>query len=234
MTGKRIAILQSNYVPWKGYFDLIASVDEFVLYDDRQYTVRDWRNRNRIKTSQGLQWLTIPVTGGRNQRIDEVQVESAAWASRHWTRISQAYRRAPHFDEFRDRLSDAYDACADEPLLHRINRRLLDEICRMLGVTTEMTPASSYRAEGSKSERLVAICRAAGASSYLSGPAARSYLDESLFESAGIPVEWMDYSGYPEYRQLYPPFVHEVSVLDLLFNTGDDASRYMKAVPRAA
>lgn len=231
MTEKRIAVLQSNYIPWKGYFDLIASVDEFVLYDDRQYTVRDWRNRNRIKTSQGLRWLTVPVTGGRNQQIDEVRVESANWARRHWTTLSQAYARAPHFDELSDRLSAAYDACADEPRLHEINRHLLEEVCAMLGLSTKITPVSAYPVvAGGRTERLVAICRAAGATSYLSGPAADAYLDESLFESAGIAVEWMDYAGYPEYPQLYPPFVHEVTILDLLFNAGRDAPRFMKAV----
>lgn len=98
---KRIAILQSNYIPWKGYFDMIAAVDEFILYDDMQYTRRDWRNRNQIKTPQGVQWLTVPVRvkGKYDQTIRETEIDGIDWAGTHWKIIAQNYRRAPRFEE---------------------------------------------------------------------------------------------------------------------------------------
>jgi hypothetical protein len=228
---KSVAIVQSNYIPWKGYFDLISSVDELVLYDDRQYTRRDWRNRNLIKTAQGTIWLTVPVQvkGRYDQTIQETTVSDPTWADRHWRTIEQAYRPAPCFDELRDVLYRLYADC-DDVLLSRINRRFLDVICELLGIRTRIVWSSEYAAEGAKTERLVSLCRAAGATSYLSGPTAKAYLDESLFADAGIELRYMDYSGYPEYEQLHPPFEHAVSVIDLLVHTGRSAPRYLKSL----
>jgi len=228
---KRVAIVQSNYIPWKGYFDLIARVDEFVLYDDVQYTRRDWRNRNVIKTPQGKTWLTVPVQvkGRFHQRIDETLVSDPAWAERHWKTLGHVYAAAPYFTKYRDELAEIYRQCGGERLLSHVNRRLIDAVCERLGIGTAITWSSDYRSEGSVNERLLGICLKAGADVYLSGPGARSYLDEKLFEQAGVSVEWMDYSGYPEYPQLHPPFDHAVTVLDLLFNTGPEAPKYMKA-----
>jgi WbqC-like protein family len=228
---KSVAIVQSSYIPWKGYFDLIDSVDEFILYDDQQYTRRDWRNRNRIKTAQGTMWLTIPVNvkGRYHQRIDETTVSDPDWASRHWKTIEHAYRHAPHFEEQRDVLQRLYSE-SDEELLSAVNRRFLHAICDLLAIRTRITSSAEYEAEGAKTERIVSLCRAAGATSYLSGPTARAYLDESRFEEAGIELRFMDYSGYPEYEQLYPPFEHAVSVIDLIVHTGPAARRYMKSL----
>jgi len=228
--GKRVAIVQSCYIPWKGYFDLINLVDEFVLYDDRQYTRRDWRNRNRIKTPQGSQWLTIPVevTGRYEQRIDETRISDPGWADLHWKTLTHNYASSPFFEAYRDRLEELYRR-ADAPLLSVVNRLFLDELCAILGIETQLTWSTDYEAEGAKTERLVSLCRAAGATHYLSGPRARDYMDEGLFEEAGIELEYIDYSGYPEYPQLHPPFEHAVTVLDLILNTGPDAPRYMKS-----
>lgn len=231
---KSVAIVQSSYIPWKGYFDLINSVDEFILYDDRQFTRRDWRNRNRIKTAQGVVWLSIPVKvkGKYLQRIDETEVSDPDWSSRHWRTLEVAYARAPHFARYRDEVRQLYDESTDV-LLSGINRRFLEALCSLLGISTRLTWSTSYEAHGSKTERIVSLCHAAGATSYLSGPRAQAYLDEAAFARAGIELRYMDYSGYPEYEQLHPPFVHEVSVLDLLFNTGDSAPHYLKSFSTA-
>jgi WbqC-like protein family len=233
---KRIAIVQSNYIPWKGYFDLIGHVDEFVLYDDAQFTRRDWRNRNRIKTTNGTHWLTIPVLvkGRYLQRIDETLVADPAWARAHWKTLTQAYAAAPHFDAYRDLFASTYESCARETRLSKINRLLLDAVCSVLGIETEFRWSTEYAAQGVKTERLLDICLAARADEYLSGPAAKAYLDQQAFEAAGIRVTWADYSGYREYRQLHPPFEHHVSVLDLIFNTGPDAPAYLKGAGVAA
>jgi hypothetical protein len=229
--GKRVAIVQSCYIPWKGYFDMVNLVDEFILYDDRQYTKRDWRNRNRIKTAQGTRWLTVPVeTKGRYyQRIDETRISEPGWAAEHWKTIVHAYGAAGSFERERERFGDIY-ASVDDVLVSQVNRRLLEMICDLLGIKTTFSWSTEYAAEGNKTERLVNLCRAAGASAYLSGPRARAYLEEERFANAGIAVEYMDYGGYPAYPQLYGPFEHEVTILDLIFNVGAErAPFYMKS-----
>jgi WbqC-like protein family len=225
---KRVAIVQSNYVPWKGYFDLIASVDEFMFLDDAQYTRRDWRNRNRIKTAAGVRWLTIPVKvrGRYHQRIDETEISDPGWARSHWEMLRQAYSEAPAFSSYAERLEVLYRDCRFERL-SEINRRFTEEICAILRIRTSLTSSTDYGSDATRTERLVELCAKAGADEYLSGPAARAYLDETLFEREGIAVRWMDYAGYPEYPQLHPPFEHGVSVLDLILNTGSRARSYM-------
>jgi len=228
---KKIAILQSNYIPWKGYFDLINSVDEFVLYDDMQYTRRDWRNRNKIKTPQGLKWLTIPidVKGRYFQKINETLVSDISWSNQHWQHIRQVYSKTPYFDDYSEMLEALY-MDSDEKHLSQINFKFIEAINGILGIKTKLSWSSEYDLEEGQTEKLLGICQQAGADVYLSGPAARGYFDEGLASYMGIQVEWMDYCGYPEYSQLYPPFEHGVTVLDLIFNEGANAKNFMKSI----
>jgi hypothetical protein len=225
---RRVAIVQSSYVPWKGYFDLIRACDEFILLDDAQFTRRDWRNRNRIKTKDGTRWITIPVRvrGRYLQSIEETEVADPGWADSHWRLIEASYRKAPCFARFRDPIRAAYENPSRR--LSEVNHRLIVAICGQLGIRTPITFSAAYRPEGRRSARLVDLCRKAGATSYLSGPSARAYLELRRFEEAGIAVEFADYSDYPEYPQLHGPFDHFVSVLDLIFNVGAGALGYMK------
>jgi hypothetical protein len=227
---KRVAILQSCYIPWKGYFDLINLVDEFILFDDRQYTRRDWRNRNRVKTAQGTIWLTVPVEvkGRFAQRICDTRTQGDAWRRRHWQTLVHAYGASPHFEEFRDRFEALYLARA-ERFLSRINHAFITAVCETLGIETRISWSTDYAATGDRSERLLSLCVAASATEYVSGPSARSYLDEGIFGDHGVAVTYMDYSGYREYPQVHPPFEHDVTILDLLFNTGPEARAYMKS-----
>lgn len=229
---KRVAIVQSNYVPWRGYFDLIASVDEFILLDDAQYTRRDWRNRNRIKTAQGARWLTIAVqvSGRYTQSIHDTLVAEPDWAQRHWDMLRQEYRRAPGFDELGPLVEELY-ATVPGPRLTDINRHFLERITAFLDVTTPITLSLDYEPQGAKTERLLDLCLKAGASEYISGPAARAYLDESRFEARGIGVTWFDYGPYDEYAQLHPPFDPNLSILDLLLCVGNEAPRAFNASP---
>lgn len=231
---KKVAILQSNYIPWKGYFDILAAVDEFIIYDEVQYTTNDWRNRNKIKTNTGLLWLTIPILHNNRfgQRIDEAQVRDGRWPKKHCQSLLTAYAKAPYFKTLFPSLEAVYDACRDLSGLSAINLAFLRWVHAALGLTTRLSSSADYPSGGDKNERLVEICRQAGARSYLSGPSARCYIDESLFAAAGIAVEWMDYAGYPEYPQLHgPEFRHDVSILDLLFNTGPEmAWQYLKTL----
>jgi hypothetical protein len=231
---KTLAIIQSCYIPWKGYFDLINAADEFVLYDDVQYTTNDWRNRNRIKTPQGTQWLTIPIARRLGQRIDEARVADPRWAAKHWRTLTQNYARAEWFGRYRALFEPIYEELASEPLLSRINRRLLDAVCEELGITTPLRWSSEYEAAGEGSARVLALCLEVGATRYLSGPRGRDYIDEAAFADAGVEIEYVDYDGYHEYPQLHPPFDHHVTVLDLLFNVGPEAGRYLKTLVDAS
>jgi hypothetical protein len=226
--GRRVAIVQSNYIPWKGYFDMIAAVDEFVLLDEAQYTRRDWRNRNRIKTRAGPVWLSVPVevSGKYLQRICETRISEPGWNERHWRTITHNYARAPFFREYGPQLAAIYEGATD-PLLSNVNRHLLAGICGLLGIATRLSWSTDYDAPSGKTERLVHICERLGATEYLSGPSARGYLDMDTFAQAGITVTWMDYSGYPEYPQLFPPFAHDVSIVDLILNTGEQARTHL-------
>lgn len=230
---KRVAIVQSNYIPWKGYFDMIASVDEFILFDDMQYTRRDWRNRNYIKTPKGAEWLTIPVEvkGKYLQKIRETRVSDPGWREDHWKAIVYNYSRARHFADYRAVFEELYLG-SSEAMLSRINFSFIKAICGVLGIGTRITWSMDYELVEGKTERLVGLCKSAGAGHYLSGPAARDYIDPQLFEREGIGLSYMDYAGYPEYTQLHGPFTHAVTVLDLLFNEGPAAPMFMKAVAR--
>ncbi len=226
---KKIAILQSDYIPWKGYFDIINMVDEFILYDDMQYTRRDWRNRNQIKTANGIQWLTIPVdTKGKYfQKINETKVSGHKWAKDHMRAIHLAYAHAPFFHQYIDFLDDLYSKAEQMDFLTHINRLFIESICKELGITTKITLSSDYELAEGKTERLAELVKSAGGDWYLSGPAAKDYIVDEVFEKAGVELEYMNYDGYPEYPQLHGEFTHNVSILDLLFMTGASAPEYM-------
>jgi hypothetical protein len=226
---KKIAIVQSNYIPWKGYFDLIAAADEFILYDDVQFTPRDWRSRNQIKTSQGVQWLTIPVGDDRNRRIRDVYLSDSKWQSRHWKSLTNSYRRALHFEEVATWLEPLYLASHYTNLSH-LNRRFIEVVCGYLGIKTAITNSWDYPLIEGKTERLANLCKQAGGTEYLSGPSAKNYIDESIFTDMNITLSWFDYSNYPEYPQLWGEFTHEVTILDLLFNCGKNAPQFMRYV----
>ena len=227
---KRIAILQSNYLPWKGYFDLIAAVDEFVLLDDVQFTKNDWRNRNLIKTPQGVQWLSVPVGQDIHRRIRDVELKSHC-QERHWKTLECNYRRADHFAEIAAWLEPLYRARTHRDL-SSLNRCFIEAICRYLGITTRIHDSAEYPLCEGRSQRLVELCTRLGAGEYVTGPAARAYLDTAAFAGRDIRVRWFDYDGYPPYRQLWGEFVHQVSIVDLLFNCGPESVRYMRYVAR--
>jgi WbqC-like protein family len=226
---KKIAILQSNYIPWKGYFDMIAAVDEFILYDDMQFTRRDWRNRNQIKTPQGVQWLTVPVQvkGKYDQKIKDTEIDGMEWALSHWKSLAQNYRRAPYFNEVAAIIEPLY---LEQTYTHisQLNRRFIEAICSYLDIKTVIKNSWDYNLLDGKTERLADLCVQAGGSEYISGPAAKDYVVESVFEELDIKLTWFDYSGYSEYPQLWGEFTHGVSILDLLFNCGKDARSYMR------
>lgn len=223
-----VAILQSSYIPWRGYFDIINSVDLFVFYDDVQYTSRDWRNRNKIKTQYGPKWLTIPCGNNRGKRICDVELTNRDWQKQHWNLISVNYSEALHFSKYKEFLETVY-LKNKWTNLSEFNQFVIRNICDLLGIVTKFEDSLKFELTSKKEDRLLELLRCVGASEYLSGPSAKAYLSESNFEKEGIKVKWMDYSKMQEYNQLYPPFVHEVSILDLLFNEGPNAHLFMKS-----
>jgi hypothetical protein len=229
MGHKSVAIVQSSYIPWKGYFDLIRAADEFILLDDVQFTKRDWRSRNRIKTKDGLLWLSIPVhsKGRYEQRILDVTISDPSWSERHWRTIHSAYARTPFFETCSPPLRALYENPVSDRL-SEVNRSLIDAMCGVLGITTPITWSSEYHPREGRNDRLIDLCVKAGATDYLSGPSARGYIDEAAFAKAGVSVHFVDYSGYAEYPQPFPPFEHAVSALDLIFCTGPQAADYLK------
>ena len=205
-------------------------VDVVVLYDEMQYTKRDWRNRNKIKTANGIQWLSIPVQvkGKFHQKINETNTTGNEWRQKHWNTILHNYKKAPFFDDFIDELEVLY-LSSDESNLSLINRTFTEKICSWLGINTEIRWSREFELIGEKSEKLLNVCLQLGATEYFAGPLSKNYLQTELFDENGISVNWIDYSGYPEYPQLHGSFEHGVSVLDLLFNTGPESQKYMKS-----
>lgn len=226
---KKVAILQSNYIPWKGYFDMIAAVDEFILYDEVQFTKNDWRNRNQIKTQHGVQWLSIPVGQDINRLICEVELKDKRWQSKHWSTLCHCYKRAPHFETVASKLEPLY-LQREYTHLSQLNRIFIEFVCEQIGIKTKISNSWDYTLFGGQTERLANLCEQVGAEEYISGPSARNYLDESVFADRGLKLSWFEYGDYPDYPQLWGEFQHGVSILDLLFNCGKDASRYMKYV----
>lgn len=228
---KKVAVVQSNYIPWKGYFDLINMVDEFILYDSVQYTRRDWRNRNKIKTPNGVTWITIPVEvkGKYFQSINETKVSDSQWNVKHWRLLTHHYSKAKYFKSFKELFREAYEKNKSS-YLSQVNYNFIKIICEILEIKTKISWSTDYNvAEEGKTEKLLGLCKQAGATEYISGPSAKDYLDPQLFDQEKIKLSFIDYSGYLQYNQLFTPFEHSVTILDLLFNEGPNAKKYMKS-----
>ena len=218
---ENIVILQSNYIPWKGYFDLLQASDLFVIYDEVQFTRRDWRNRNKIILNGKPTWLTIPVDskGQYFQSIKDVKVSNNSWAHKHWTSIKHAYAKAPYFKDYEALLSQCYAEAASMEFLSQINRLFLTRLAPLLGIEADFRTSSEVpQSADNPVDRLIEICQAFDGKTYISGPAAKSYMVPERFEQAGIGLVYADYSGYPSYPQASDCFEHGVSLIDLLMH----------------
>ncbi len=227
----KVVILQPSYIPWRGYFDQIFKSDLFIFYDDVQYDKNGWRNRNRIKTSQGLQWLTIPVhTKGsipESTPINKIKISwEKPWNLHHWRGIQFAYKKAPFFSQYMDYFADVYSRQPESLADFTIETTI--EISRLLGIThTKFFRSSELEnVEGTRTDRLISILKTVGADHYISGPSAKDYIENEKFINAGISLEYMHYD-YPEYEQLYPPFEPKVSIIDLLMMKGVNSLKFI-------
>lgn len=225
----RVGIIQSAYIPWRGYFDFIDSVDLFVIFDDIPFGSKgNWRHRNLINTPAGQQWLTVPVHSGRELPIDQVRIAKLAtpWQETHYHLLHAYLEPAPFFCAAMQIWEEG--VYADDLTLSQLNVRLTKLICAYLGITTPLAMSRDFAVSGAKTERLIRLLEKVGATVYLSGPTAQGYLDESLFRQHGIGLEYKTYD-YPPYPQLWGEFVGNVTVLDLIANTGPDARHYLKS-----
>lgn len=219
----RAVILQPGYLPWLGFFDQMYKSDIFVIYDDVQYDKHGWRNRNRIKTIQGVQWLTVPILikGQDKPSIKEVLINNKVdWRRTHLKSIKQNYSRAPFFDTYFEIFEEIYSK--EWKYLMDIDMTFTFALMEKLGLTTKVKFSSSLGIIGKNTRRLVDICLYLGASEYLTGDAAKDYLDESLFSQNDIKLQYHQYQ-HPTYNQLYGEFVSHLSIIDLLFNHGKDS-----------
>jgi hypothetical protein len=224
---KKVVVLQSNYLPWKGYFDLVRAADVFIFYDDVQFTKNDWRNRNKIKTPRGAEWISIPCGTDLKRLIKEVVLTDHTWQDDHWNRIKINYSGTPFFYHYKDFFEAIYREHKWSNL-SELNQHLIVTIAQQfLNFKTTFMDSTAFEPQGIRLERLLDVLKKAGATEYISGPSAKSYISEDMFVKEGIKLQWMDYTHYPEYRQSFPPFVHDVSIIDLLFNEGPDAVRFM-------
>ena len=223
----KVAIHQPHYLPWLGYVAKWDAADHFIFLDTVQYEKNGWQNRNRIKTRDGPRWLTVPVSHAPlGTPIRDVRVDGAQpWPARHLRAIEHAYAKAPHFGRYHDALRAFYARPWDR--LAPLAAASAEWLARALGVEAPIALASDLAVEppgteGDPTARLVALCRAVGADTYLAGKDGAAYMDVAQFRAAGIAVEAQRYA-HPVYAQLHGEFVPLLSALDLLLMHGDDA-----------
>jgi hypothetical protein len=223
---RRVAVLQSCYLPWRGYFDLMQSVDVFVFYDDVKYTKNDWRNRNIVKMRRSPVWLTIPIGNeATRQRICDVEIRSHRWQLKHWRTLNQCYGKCDFFARYAPFFEDLY--CRQTwKSLSELNQLLIRQLAEWLGIEVEFRDSRSFELKGKKLDRLLDLLTQLEATTYFSGPAARAYIDPSEFARRDIDLKFMEYR-YPEYPQGEPPFLPNMSVVDLLFRFGPDSGKFI-------
>ncbi len=221
----RVAIIQSSYLPWKGYFHIIQSVDHFVFLDSVKYTRRDWRNRNLIKTPAGAIWLSVPVHAQRHTPINKATIADNRWQKNHPKTLKQYYGKCRYFEEYYSLLAKIYSR--NWTLLSDLNQTFIREISQMLGIKTMFHDDRQFSTSQEKSRRLLDIVEALGADTYVTGPSAKAYLQEEIYQQAGIKVEFFQYPQYPEYNQVWGQFSPRISIVDLLFQQGDASGKYI-------
>ena len=224
---KKIAILQSNYIPWKGVFDMMNKVDTFVFFEDVDFTKRDWITRNKIKTSEGEVWLTIPVKKApRGTKICEIEIsQDENWQEKHYRTITQYYKKDKYFEDYKWLLEKIYLEKKWTNLSEfNIFTNIL--IAKELGIKTVFVNSKDLNTIGTKDDKLIEIVKVLKGDYYLSGPAAKDYIVNEKFEKNGIKLAYIKYI-YPEYTQINGEFNHFVTILDVLFNVGKEAVNYI-------
>lgn len=234
---KRISILQPGYLPWLGFFQQMERCDVFVLLDDVQFTKNDWRNRNRIKTATGVQWLTVPVLHKFGQTIKDTLIDNKSrWAKKHIQSLKTSYGKSTYFGSYFEEIEKYYQR--EWKYLIDIDRELTAWFFNALKLKRELHVSSELNlASDDRQLRLIEICETLGCDVFYEGKSGRNYMDVQLFREKGIDVEFQDYA-HPFYTQLWTGkqgFISHLSIIDLLFNEGPDSLDILsgkKIVPR--
>ena len=223
----KVAIHQPQYLPWLGYFDKLDSADVFILLDTVQFIKHEWKNRNRIRTKDGWQWLTVPIIDRFPERLDCVEINARTdWQRKHTQALRQHYGRAPFWEP----LGPELIGLLDTPWTHlsKLNIAATNLLCQYLGIKTSCLLASSLSTREDPTGRLVDLCHAVRATTYLAGQSWPLYMDLTRFVEAGIDVQVQTY-GHPQYPQRYQPFVSHLAVIDLLFNCGPESLTILRS-----
>ena len=217
-----VAIHQPQFLPWLGYLDKLDRSDVFCLLDIVQYKKNEFQNRNKIKTSQGWQWLTVPVTYRFPERILEVGVNPTVdWRRKHLRSLETSYRKAPFFDNYIMRFEEFYQQSYE--MLADVNVASIELLMELLGLERKLVLASSLQVDTEDPTlRLVQICQTLGGAAYLSGKDGANYMDLDTFRSQQLEIVFQDFN-HPEYPQCFGPFEPNMSVIDLLFNCGPES-----------
>jgi hypothetical protein len=215
-----VAVHQPQYLPWLGYFDKIDKADIFVLLDTVQFKKNEWQNRNKIKTAQGWQWLTVPVTYKYPQLINEVMINNRVnWQHKHRQALLSNYKKAPYYDDIEDKLRDILSSSWE--YISELNIEALKRLVAVLGIDTEIYVASELGAfPEDPDERLVAITKHFDAGMYLAGIGGKGYMNLDTYKKSGVEVIFQDFK-HPVYGQLFGEFEPFMSIVDLIFNHGD-------------
>lgn len=231
------AIMQPTYLPWVGYLDLIDRVDVFVFLDNVQFERRSWQQRNQLRGPDNLEWISVPVmkSGRLALRIEEVAIQVGLFPNQHLDLIARRYHRAAHFGSLWPGLATVIAAAGEHRSLNRLNQESIRYLCAAYGIERRIEVAASLRVSGSRSERLVGLCRNVGADIYLTPPGAVEYLREDFpaFVAADIRVMVQSYE-HPVWAQLRQPFLPFASSIDLLFNEGPRALAILRSGRRSA
>jgi len=227
----KVGIIQSNYIPWRGYFDIIDEVDLFLFHDDLQYTKNDWRNRNKIKTKKGAKWLTVPVKYKKvNQLIKNTEIDySQNWQKKHINLIKENYSKATFFkqisEEFFGIINVKYKSISE------LNVTIIKWILKKFKINTKISFVEDFNIKGTKTDKLINVLKKVNAKCYLSGPAGKNYIENEKFKKNNISLEYKSYEYY-EYPQLYNDFLNNLSILDLIFNCGFTEKKYLKSLKK--
>lgn len=217
----RVTIHQPQFLPWLGYLDKIDQADLFIALDTVQFKKNEWQNRNRIRTSDGWQWLTVPVLHRFGQSAGEVQInETVSWRMQHLRALEIHYAKAPFRDRYLPELRTIYKDSWTH--LSALNMAVLRWMLESYGIHTPIRLASEWDSRVNPTDRLIDLCQAVGAAGYLSGPGGEQYLDQTRFKSAGLQLD-IQLFQHPVYQQAYDPFVPSLSAVDLLFCCGPEA-----------
>ncbi len=223
----RIAIHQPHFLPWLGYLDKIDRADLFVVLDTVQFKKNEWQNRNKVRTSQGWQWLTVPVRHKFGQALNQVDInQNAEWRAKHLRAMKLHYSRAPYLDQYFDGMREIYQRSWER--LADLNLAVIRWLLKAFGISTPIQLASEMCLREEPTDRLIDICQAVGATHYLAGPGAHAYMDVARFQASGVMLEVQEFK-HPVYRQCYEPFLSGMAALDVLLTCGGEALQILRS-----